>query len=274
MIAKRAATGFPAGSLEPVGEVLPEPPERFPQFPPLRPDDDRDREADRDGDWPAARGDDGSAGPDWFEAGGSDRPWSARSDRLGFAGSDRLVPHLGGDGAGEPYRPTVGGTGRPGGDQQTGARPFFRGVARVPRSAAPEGEDTGELPPSGRGPSPPPARVSRYRWRTLRRGARWTVTGAGFAVICWGLWAVTTRDGSLVNRVLALAVVLATAGLVFGVSRLLGRVVLENTLGRTRRSAWVSHLLTFLLLVAAGVTFLQQTWWAVEAWQWLDARLR
>lgn len=150
----------------------------------------------------------------------------------------------------------------------------FRGVAKVPSRPAPEREDTGEVPPSQWGPSPPPARVSRYRWRTLRRGARWTVTGVGFTVITWAMWAVTTRDGGMASRVVALAAVLGTAGLVFGVSRLLGRVVLENTLGRPRRSAWVSHLLTFLLLVIAGVAFLQQTWWAVAAWEWLDARLR
>jgi hypothetical protein len=150
----------------------------------------------------------------------------------------------------------------------------FRGVARVPSRPVVESEDTGDVPPSQWEPAPPPARVSRYRWHTLRRGARWTVTGAGFAVICWALWAVTTRDSGMASRIAALAIVLGTAGLVFTVSRLLGRVVLENTLGRPRRSAWVSHLLTFLLLVIAGVTFLQQTWWAVEAWEWLDARLR
>lgn len=178
-------------------------------------------------------------------------------------------------------QPAVSERGQPPADRGPGDRldvgsVRFRGVARVPSlpAAAPEGEDTGELPPSRWGPSAPPARVSRYRWRTLRRGARWTATGAVFAVITWALWAVTTRDGGMVNRVLALGFVLGTAGLVFGVSRLLGRVVLENTLGRPRRSAWVSHLLTFLLLVIAGVTFLQQTWWAVAAWEWLDARLR
>lgn len=159
------------------------------------------------------------------------------------------------------------------GQGEAGAHRYYRGVARVPARSTPRGDDTGELPPDITAPPRPVARVSRYRWRTLRRGARWTVAGAWFAVICWALWMATVREGDLVGRVFALAVVLATGALVFCVSRLLGRVVLEGTMGRQRRSAWASHLLTFLLLVTGGITFLQQTWWAVGAWRWFSDQL-
>lgn len=160
------------------------------------------------------------------------------------------------------------------GDQPAGGaeQRYYRGVAPVPQGSTPPGEDTGELPPETATPPRPVARVSRYRWRTLRRGARWTVAGVWFVVICWGLWLVTVR-GDVLERVLALLLVFGIGALVFGVSRLLGRMVLEGTLGRPRRSAWVSHLLTFLLLISGGIAFLQQTWWVVDAWQWFRDQL-
>lgn len=156
---------------------------------------------------------------------------------------------------------------------------YFRGVAAVPQRAAPAGPETGELPPAGVsssrrwrsgqvGAPPPPG----GRWRSLRRGGGWTVAGLWFAVITWGVWAVS-RGEDLVGSGLAIGVVLATAALVFMVSRLLGRVVLEGSLGRQRYSAWPSHLATFLLLFVGGVAFLQQTWWLVDAWNWVADRL-
>lgn len=155
---------------------------------------------------------------------------------------------------------------------------YFRGVARVPVGAPPAydaGDGTGELPtPTATGvASRPAARVSRYRWRTLRRGGRLTAVAAGFVLISWGVWAVSAPEGDLVGQVFTLGLVLATAALVFSVSRLLGRVVLESTFGRQRRSALVAHLLTSLLLVTGGIAFLQRTRWVVDVWQWMGERL-
>lgn len=97
------------------------------------------------------------------------------------------------------------------------------------------------------------------------------MAGLWFSVICWAIWAITDRD--LVDAGFALGLLLAVAALVFTVSRLLGRVVLENVMDRARQSAWPSHLSTFLLLAIGGVAFLQQTWWVVDAWQWVARQL-
>ncbi len=177
---------------------------------------------------------------------------------------------------------------RPGGQDE---HRYFRGVAAVPpRSVAPS-DETGEV--LGAGQAPPDATgVGRWRavlyrwrsgqvgaaappggrWRTLRRGGDWTMAGLWFVVISWGLWAVSRRE-DWIGSIVAITVVLAIAGLVFTVSRLLGRVVLEGTLGRQRVSAWPSHLAAFLLLVVGGVAFLRQTWWLVDAWRWFADRL-
>jgi hypothetical protein len=143
----------------------------------------------------------------------------------------------------------------------------------------PGGDQTGDLAPAGvsrlgrwrsgqvGAPAPPGG-----RWRTLRRGAGWTTAGLWFALVSWGVWAVSGRE-SLVSSGLAIGVVLGTAALVFTISRLLGRVVLEGSMGRQRFTAWPSHLATFLLLMVGGVAFLQQTWWLVDAWNWVTTNL-
>jgi hypothetical protein len=56
---------------------------------------------------------------------------------------------------------------------------------------------------------------------------------------------------------------------VFTLSRVLGRVVIERGLGRPRRSAWAAHLATGVFLAAAGVAYLGQTEWVVDAWNWV-----
>jgi hypothetical protein len=155
---------------------------------------------------------------------------------------------------------------------------FFRGVAAVPQRPRTDG-DTGELPslpitPLGRRYPSAQATAPRQRWRSLRRGGGWTMAGLWIAVFCWGVWAVSQRDGDLVTAAFALGFLLGTAALIFTVSRLLGRMVLEGMLGRHRRGAVPSHLLVFLLLVIGAGAFLQQTWWLVAAWRWVaDALL-
>lgn len=153
-----------------------------------------------------------------------------------------------------------------------GEHHFFRGVAAVPQRPRIDG-DTGELPtlPTASGRRYPLAQAvaPRQRWRSLRRGGGWTMAGLWMAVICWGVWAVSLRDGDLVTAAFALGFLLGTGALVFTVSRLLGRMVLEGMLGRSRRGAVPSHLLVFLLMVVGAGAFLQQTWWLVAAWEWV-----
>lgn len=156
---------------------------------------------------------------------------------------------------------------------------YVRGVASVPVPPRQRGDDTGAYGPVVQEasrpavPTPPRGMVVRRRWRQLRAGAGWSWTGGSFVVVCWGIWAVTLRGSGLFGPLLALALVFATAGLVFIVSRLLGRAVLENALGRERRSAWPSHLAAGGFLILAGLAFLQQTWWIAKGWSWLVERL-
>lgn len=154
---------------------------------------------------------------------------------------------------------------------------YFRGVASVP-VPAPLRDDTGEYLPAGPGevprmPGAPRGMVVRRRGRQLRRGAGWTWTGVSFVTVCWGIWAVSLRGSDLFGPLLGLMLVLVTGALVFTVSRLLGRTVLEGALGRERRSAWPSHLVTCVFLLMAGIAFLQQTRWIVNGWNWLVGHL-
>lgn len=117
---------------------------------------------------------------------------------------------------------------------------------------------------------PTPARPPlRDQLRQLKRGREWTNLGALFAFVCWGIWAISERGTGLAVPLVAFVLVLLVAAGVFALSRLLGRVVLERTLGRTRRSAWPSHLATGVFLAAAGVEYLRRTQWVVDGITWL-----
>jgi hypothetical protein len=114
----------------------------------------------------------------------------------------------------------------------------------------------------------PPVRTSV---RQLRRGGEWTSIGVLFAFVCWGIWAISARGGDLSGPVLAFILVLIIAAGLFALARLIGRLLLERWLGRTRRSAWGAHLVTGLFLAASGVAYLGQTPWVVSAWTWLKS---
>jgi hypothetical protein len=115
--------------------------------------------------------------------------------------------------------------------------------------------------------------VVRRRWRSLRAGGEWTVTGLVIVLICWGTWTLSIRGADLVGPTLWLAVVLVTAAGVFVMARLAGRLLLERALGRQRRTAWPSHLVTGVFLAAAGVGFLRRIPWLIDAWTWVAERL-
>jgi hypothetical protein len=52
-------------------------------------------------------------------------------------------------------------------------------------------------------------------------------------------------------------------------SRLVGRLILVQRMGRTRRSAKGAHAITGVFLVAAGIAYLQQTQWVVDLYNWV-----
>jgi hypothetical protein len=149
--------------------------------------------------------------------------------------------------------------------------PYRRGVAHVnpgrPRSTDTTiGRPTGTGWPgdSGREPRLPLA----YRMAQLRRGRRWTIAGALFALVCWGIWALSSL-GNLGSPMATLVITSLVAVGLFALARLVGRVVWERQLRRVRRSARGAHLVTAAFLVAVGVAFLRQTEWVVTAWNWL-----
>jgi serine/threonine protein kinase len=111
---------------------------------------------------------------------------------------------------------------------------------------------------------PPP----REDPRVLKRGWELSGIGALFAFICWGIWAASAR-GRLATPLLAFCIVLVVAAGVFGVSRLVGRIVLVQRMGRPRRSAKGAHAITGAFLVAAGIAYLEQTQWVVDLYNWV-----
>jgi hypothetical protein len=155
---------------------------------------------------------------------------------------------------------------------------FSRGVASVPHRQRPALRDAGD-PPRGASPTvtdgpvtkrerdPLRGMVVRRRGRRLRAGAPWTWSGLTVLLVCWGIWAVSLRGSSLLVPVIGLVLVLAVGALLFVVARLLGRAVLEQALGRERRTAWPSHMTVSIFLMLAGVAFLQQTEWIADSWR-------
>lgn len=104
------------------------------------------------------------------------------------------------------------------------------------------------------------------RLRNLRTGGRFSLFGAAVLLVCWTLWAAQGSVGLLANEALILFLIVAVAVGLFGVSRLVGGIVLEKWLKRTRRTARLSHLAIGAFLVLAGVSLLSQVEWLITAW--------
>jgi hypothetical protein len=156
---------------------------------------------------------------------------------------------------------------------------FQRGVASVGQSrehwTEPHTEPFPAGPPDPTGTGwpgePVPRQPLSYHLRQLRRGGEWSAVGGIFAFVCWGIWAISAR-GDLTSPLLTFVLSILVAIGLFTLSRLLGRVVLERQFGRVRRSAWASHLVTAIFLVSVGVTYLRQTEWIMDAWNWVLGR--
>jgi hypothetical protein len=147
--------------------------------------------------------------------------------------------------------------------------PFSQGRAHVsPPPAKPqfaEHEPTGTGWPGAAAPRRP---AMSWRWSELRRGGEWTSAAVLFAFVCWGIWAIS-NDGSLSTPSIVFVITLVVAIGVFCLARVVGHLVLERWLGRTRRTARGSHLITALFLVGVGIADLQQVQWVMDAVHWV-----
>ncbi|PZM94281.1 MAG: hypothetical protein DIU79_10030 [Actinobacteria bacterium] len=146
---------------------------------------------------------------------------------------------------------------------------FHRGVAQVAPRPQPQVEEVDPVEEPIAWSVSAPYRPLSARLADLRRGSEWSSAGALFAFVCWGIWAISAR-GNLTTPVLVFVLSMLVAVGLFALCRLIGRIVLERHLGRVRRTAVGAHLVTAAFLVAAGITYLRQTEWIVNAWTWLS----
>jgi hypothetical protein len=178
--------------------------------------------------------------------------------------------------AGPPSAPQAPSSAPPASTRQTSAppaaNPFQQGRASV-NPASPRTEPfTAAHEPTGTGWPDTGAVQQRQSmsWHLgqLRRGGEWSSAAVLFAFVCWGIWAVSSSR-HLTTPVLVFVVTLAVAVGLFGLSRLLGRLVLEKQFGRVRRTARGAHLVTAVFLVGVGFAYLRQTDWVMAAWRWV-----
>ncbi|MFC7535070.1 DNA-directed RNA polymerase II [Actinoplanes sp. GCM10030250] len=149
--------------------------------------------------------------------------------------------------------------------------PFSRGRAQVtPRTQqfSAEHEPTGTGWPEEHGSSVREPRSLSWHIRRLRRGSEWSNAALIFAFVCWGIW-VLSSQGSIVTAAIVFVVTVCVAAGVFALSRLVGRLVLERQMGRTRHTARGSHMVAGLFLVGVGFAHLRQTEWVMTAFHWV-----
>lgn len=185
-------------------------------------------------------------------------PGSVGSVSGGPAGS-RPAHHGSAAVASAPVSPAVGLAGQPG----NGDGGQMRGRAKVPQrrsvtEAEPAMPEPAVEPPVRRPPVP----------GALRRGSRFTVLGGCVAFLGWAVWALSS-GGNLSTPFTAFVLVLLVAAGLFALTRLIGRLVIEQRLGRARRGASGAHAVTGLFLCAAGVAYFAQTSWVVSAVSWI-----
>jgi serine/threonine protein kinase len=142
-----------------------------------------------------------------------------------------------------------------------------RGRASVPPPRPPRADTGVIVDPVSAEPNRPWHAPTNEDPRTLKLGWEYSGIGAAFAFVCWGIWAAYNR-GNLVSPVIAFLTVLAVAGGVFALSRLVGRLVLVQRMGRVRRTARGAHAVAGVFLVLAGLAYLKQTPWVVDLLTW------
>ena len=142
---------------------------------------------------------------------------------------------------------------------------FRPGVAPI----AAKRDDPTLIEPTLRSQIRRPKPSMRQRMRNLRAGGGWTVTGLAFLMVCWALWAIESGADSVKGSALVLLLILGVAVGLFGLSRLVGSIVLEKLMNRQRRSSVLSHLAIGLFLTLAGASLLRQVEWVITAWNHL-----
>ncbi|MBM2623531.1 DNA-directed RNA polymerase II [Actinoplanes sp. LDG1-06] len=185
-------------------------------------------------------------------------PWADAPTTPNQGASHPTTPH-----------PTTPFPASPAAPQAEERAPFSQGRAQVnarPHQPYAEHEPTGTGWPGA--PSPAAHRGMSWKWSELRLGSEWTSAAVLFAFVCWGIWALS-GEGPFGTPTVVLVVTLAVAVGVFCLARLVGYLVLERQMGRVRRTARGSHLVTALFLAGVGVAWLQQTEWVMTAVNWV-----
>ena len=144
--------------------------------------------------------------------------------------------------------------------------PFNQGRAQVNARPRAEHEPTGVGWPGAAAPHA--HHPISWKWSELRQGGEWTSAAVLFAFVCWGIWALS-GEGPFGTPTIVLVVTLAVAVGVFCLARVVGHLVIERQMGRIRRTARGSHLVTALFLAGVGLAWLQQTEWVMDAVNWV-----
>ncbi|MEU4162707.1 DNA-directed RNA polymerase II [Actinoplanes sp. NPDC026670] len=113
-----------------------------------------------------------------------------------------------------------------------------------------------------------PQRSLSWHMRQWRRGGEWSSAAVLFAFVGWGIWAIS-EGGDLGGPLIIFLVSLVVAAGVFALARLVGRLVLEQRMGRQRHTARGAHMVTGLFLAVVGIAFLRQTGWVVDSFNWV-----
>lgn len=162
-------------------------------------------------------------------------------------------------------------------NQQTSAPPvsppgaYGRGVARPTRSQPNARHDQPEEPPPPRQP-PTPSRPWFGRdgkLQALKSGGELSVVGGLFLLLCWAIWVLANALSDFFWYVVVLLFVYIVAAGVFAIARMVGTLVIVRLLGRTRRTARLSHLASGIFLIVVGIEFLKGVGFLVDAWTWI-----
>ncbi|HWS32349.1 MAG TPA: hypothetical protein VN408_06360 [Actinoplanes sp.] len=159
--------------------------------------------------------------------------------------------------------------------EQPDQSPFSKGRARVTqRTQQFTGQFTSQHEPTGTGwpeeAHEEPPRSLSAQIQDLRRGGEWSSAAALFAFVCWGIWALSS-DGDLLSAFIIFVVTLLVAVGVFALARLVGRLVLEQRMGRRRHTARGAHVVAGVFLAGVGIAFLRQTEWVMTVVNWVTS---
>jgi hypothetical protein len=155
--------------------------------------------------------------------------------------------------------------------------PFSQGRARVTQPTPRTEQFRAGHEPTGTGwpeqHQERPQRSLGWHMQRLRRGGEWSSAAVLFAFVGWGIWAIS-EGGDLGGPLIIFLVSLIVAAGVFALARLVGRLVLEQRMGRVRHTARGAHMVAGLFLAGVGFAFLRQTGWVVNAVEWVASLFR